>query len=817
MKSIGTRLAVVITSVLLVLILAEAIWTNHQIKLAVQQDKVVQSETHAQTLLASLQTLMLNGQGTLARTWLERMQGAAGIIDIAIIRQDGKEAFTDLSTVNSVNDFIETPRFSREPVMPREGKILSDRLLAEVKTGKTAFDFSTHGELTLALPIRAYNECMACHGYEDSPFRGYLKLTVSTEETEDYIENIQLMLWTISGVIVLLLTLALWTAMKINILRPVKDLQQAIFRAKQGDRSAKLLMSREDEFGEVAVAFNEMQENLLASEAKIRAVMDNVDDAILTISLEGIIESVNPATNYMFDYIDDELVGVSITRIIPEVKVRNESFSPDYLNQVREGGVRHELVAKKKAGVEFPVEITVSDMRLNDKEYLIGIVRDITERKAQTEALEYQALHDSLTGLPNRSLLGDRLRQAILDSHRYNHSLALMIMDLDHFKEINDTLGHHCGDLLLQQVSSRVRHALRGSDTVARLGGDEFAVLLPNADSVHAETVAKKILGAFHQPFHVEGHQLEVGASIGISMSPSDGEDVMDLMRRADVAMYAAKRSRSGYQLYHPTKESQGLQQLKLFAELQRAADAGQLELYFQPRVRTDNSKVVGVEALIRWHHPEHGLMLPEEFISLAEEHGLAGRLTLWVMSQVFLLREQWWNRGINIDISFNISAKCFEENEFLDDAAALIREYEKLIEGVRIEITETALMADPDRAMDFLKRVGQGKLKMSIDDFGTGYSSLAYLKQLPVDEIKIDKSFLLYVSRDDDTVILRSMIDLAHKIGLSVVAEGVETEEAFLLVKEFHCDTVQGFHVCEPLPVEPLMAWLKYQDKYRV
>ena len=428
-----------------------------------------------------------------------------------------------------------------------------------------------------------------------------------------------------------------------------------------------------------------------------------------------------------------------------------------------------------------------------------------------TLLLEHQALHDTLTSLPNRALLGDRLQQAIISCARDNKTLALLVMDLDHFKEVNDTLGHHSGDQLLQQVALRLQNTLRRSDTVARLGGDEFAVLLLGADAEDAKKAAGMLLTALEKAFLLEGQMLDVRGSIGITLYPAHGADALTLLRRADVAMYVAKRRQSGYALYASEQDHNSQLRLTLTSELSHAIERQQLTLHYQPKVSFKTGRVVSAEALVRWQRPEHGLVAPDEFIPLAEHTGLIRPLTQWVLYEALRQCAAWRKAGIEITLAVNLSARNLLEAQFTELLASHLAAWSVPPEYLELEITESAIMSDPLRALDALTRLDAMGVGLSIDDFGTGYSSLAYLKKLPVDTLKIDKSFVMNMAQDDnDAVIVRSTIDLAHNLSLRVVAEGVEDQQTWDMLDELGCDIAQGYFLSRPLAAADFMEWLE-------
>jgi diguanylate cyclase (GGDEF)-like protein len=420
------------------------------------------------------------------------------------------------------------------------------------------------------------------------------------------------------------------------------------------------------------------------------------------------------------------------------------------------------------------------------------------------------ANQDVLTGLPNRTLLRDRLEQAIKASRRSGETPVLLIMDLDRFKEVNDSLGHHIGDLLLQEVSQRlVAASLRESDTVARLGGDEFAILLPASDVQGGSMIARKLLDALELPILLDGHQLVVAGSIGVAVYPEHGEDANTLMRRADAAMYAAKRANSGFAIYDASFEGSG-QHLSLMAELRQAMERNELMLFYQPKVALASGEVHDVEALLRWRHPERGFISPAEFIPFAERTGFIKTITHWVVEQAVRQAAQWQSQGLDLNISINVSARDLVNPELprLFDELATSRP--DTLRLLSLEITESTIMADPAHAQRTLEHLHQLGLRLSVDDFGTGYSSLAYLKKLPVDELKIDQSFVLdMLSNRDDAIIVRSTIDLGHNMGLKVVAEGVQDAATCRALQRLGCDFAQGFHFSRALPASEFEAWL--------
>jgi diguanylate cyclase (GGDEF)-like protein len=421
------------------------------------------------------------------------------------------------------------------------------------------------------------------------------------------------------------------------------------------------------------------------------------------------------------------------------------------------------------------------------------------------------AYHDALTGLPNRALFSDRLEQAIRSAKRGEPNPTILIMDLDRFKDVNDSLGHHVGDLLLKGIASRCTESLsRECDTVARLGGDEFAILLPASDTRAAEVVARRLLSALEEATTLEGQSVIIGGSIGIASYPEHGEDMHTLLQHGDMAMYAAKRSNAGFAVYDPRYDRQSQQRLSLMSELRHAVEHGELVLYYQPKVDLVTGTIDHVEALVRWIHPERGFIAPDEFIPFAEHTGYIKAITRWVIAEALRQLVDWHGRGVELNVSINISARDLTNPELPAMFTGLDSARANALQWLSLEITESGIMTDAARALgtlEFLRGLG---LRLSIDDFGTGYSSLSYLKRLPVQELKIDKSFVIDMAEDKDgAMIVRSTINLGHNMGLKVVAEGVENRETWDLLKAWGCDLAQGYFISRPLPGDDLVQWL--------
>lgn len=430
--------------------------------------------------------------------------------------------------------------------------------------------------------------------------------------------------------------------------------------------------------------------------------------------------------------------------------------------------------------------------------------------ESQNKKILHQAMYDELTNLPNRNLLIEQLKNAIVTGRRKGKPFALCVMDLNNFKDINDTLGHSSGDILLQQVAKRLSNIMRESDIIARLGGDEFAILLPEAGAFQAKSYVNRMINTLSDPFEIGELNIQTSASLGIAIYPEHGEDPELLIQHADVAMYQAKMNGRDYEIYTPENDPNSLKKLTLMNDLHTAIENNEFELYYQPKINLKTHTIYGVEALIRWHHKDFGFIPPDDFISLAEKTGFIKPLTEWVIEESIRQCKQWKEMGINLRVSINISMRNLYDKELPHKISTLLHDMNVDYSDIELEITETAAMSEPENTMITLRQINKLGIRLSIDDFGTGFTSLAYLRDLPVDELKIDKSFVMNMcTEENDKMIVRTIIELAHNMGREVVAEGVETLEAMEILAFMKCDNVQGYYFSKPLPVTELNTWL--------
>jgi diguanylate cyclase (GGDEF)-like protein len=472
-----------------------------------------------------------------------------------------------------------------------------------------------------------------------------------------------------------------------------------------------------------------------------------------------------------------------------------------------EGAWQGELWNRRKSGEAYLQQLTVTAIRGDEGETTnyVAVLNDITELYDKEAHIRHQAYHDALTDLPNRTLFQDRMRQAMVHCQRTDCQLAVMFIDLDRFKNINDSLGHDVGDMLLQAAGTRLQDTLREGDTVSRFGGDEFVILITDMHSPQiAEHVAEKVIEVLGTPFRIGTHELTVTSSIGISIFPDDGEDIATLLKNADTAMYRAKDlGRDNFQFYTADMNARALERMALENDLRKAIEREELVLHYQPRVNLKSGRIIGMEALVRWNHPVRGMISPGEFIPVAEESGLIAPIGEWVLKTACRQTRLWHQAGYDLRISVNLSARQFGQEGMLGTIDETLNECGMQGQWLELELTESLIMQNPESTIGLLNQLKERGIWIAIDDFGTGYSSLNYLKRFPIDILKIDQSFVRDISSDpNDAAIAETIIALGHSLNLEVIAEGVETTEQLAFLKSRHCDELQGFLFSRPLPV---------------
>lgn len=543
-------------------------------------------------------------------------------------------------------------------------------------------------------------------------------------------------------------------------------------------------------------------------------VFENSLNAILITDARARILRVNKVFSEVMGYSEHEVVGRKPSLF------RSEHHGKRFYHELwatlkREGKWQGEIWDRRKDGELIPLWQNISAVRDAEGHVIryISVFYDLSEQKQNAEHIHHLAYYDALTDLPNRQLLRERCDHGIEQARRDRKSLALLFLDLDRFKHVNDTLGHPVGDELLRMVAQRLRGCLRHGDTVARLGGDEFIILLENHPSMFdAEEVARKILQAIEQPFYVHGHKLEIGTSIGISMYPADGEDSTTLIKHADLAMYQAKeQGRGNFHFYEAHLTERAKERLFLEGQLREALQRGELEVHYQPQFSLQDQRLIGAEALLRWRHRELGMITPDKFIPIAEESGLIVPIGEWALRSVARQAKAWLEQGKPVQrIAVNVSGAQIERSDLFACVEQVLNETGLPAQHLELEITETYIMRQAQRSIQAMEDLRALGVTLAIDDFGTGQSSLSYLKRLPVDKLKIDRSFVMDIPKDsNDMAITKAILALGHSLRLTVVAEGVETAEQLAFLRELCCDEVQGFYFSRPLAAEDFAALL--------
>ena len=538
--------------------------------------------------------------------------------------------------------------------------------------------------------------------------------------------------------------------------------------------------------------------------ALLRSIVESAEEGILGIDQQGTIHTANPAAARLFGYDAAALPGTSITGLIPALP--RDAAALEAL-----AGSVSEYEAHTSAGVTFPAEVSLSRVRLRDELLYTAIVRDITARKEQQRGLEYRATHDPLTSLPNRAALASHLEQALAASTP-DQSVALLMLDLCRFKEVNDTLGHDLGDRVLCEVAFRFQATLAKCGFLARIGGDEFTVVLAELrrDSATIVQVCQRLHECLRKPIEVRGVAIDVGLSIGVALYPQQAGDAETLLRHADVAMYVSKRRGTQFEQYEAAYDQHSIRKLAMVSELRNAIAREQLNLHYQPQVNLRTGRVSGVEALLRWKHPRLGAISPAEFIAAAEPTDLIEPLTDWTLREALAQAAYWKRAGLALRMAVNLSARIVQNPDFPVRLGTLLEASNVEPSLLELEITESAMLQDPARALEVIRQIHQLGVQIAIDDFGTGYSSLGYLRDLPVHALKLDKSFVLHMhERADDRAIVESTAQMARALRLQVVAEGVETDWHARFLTDAGYDLGQGYWYSAALNAADCARWI--------
>lgn len=584
------------------------------------------------------------------------------------------------------------------------------------------------------------------------------------------------------------------------------------------DKTKRLIPAIERELREATIRRDQKiaLAALKESEARLSGILNMSPNAVISIDKTQRIILFNHGAEVIFGYSSTEMMGKPLDRLLPPHLAKGHAqHIRDFAGSEEQGKSMEsrprEISGVRKDGTTFPAEASIYKIDLNGETIFTAILRDITERKTAEKAIQHMAYYDSLTGLPNRAHLIERLEQEILINKGRKDPVALVLIDLDHFKEVNDTLGHDLGDSLIQQVGLRLKNMVRPTDTAARLGGDEFGLILPLARTGDAAIITDKVVKELEKPFKIKRLPLHVEASLGIAVFPQHGKTAEKLLQHADIAMYAAKYSGGVCKVYDPEQDKHSTHRLILMGELDYAIHHNQLVLRYQPKIDLKTGAVTGVEALVRWQHPKQGMVPPDQFILPAEKTGLIKPLTQWVLNAALSQSHDWRLKKQLIHVAVNLSVRNLQEKTLPARIADLLQAYDLAPSSLVLEVTESTIMSDLERATEILDTLCGMGISVSIDDFGTGHSSLAYIKKLPVNTIKIDKSFVgNMLANQDDAVIVRSTINLGHNLGLKVIAEGVEDQATLKRLAKMGCDEAQGYHIARPLSPEELQIWVK-------
>ncbi|MCP5381327.1 MAG: EAL domain-containing protein [Kordiimonadaceae bacterium] len=549
---------------------------------------------------------------------------------------------------------------------------------------------------------------------------------------------------------------------------------------------------------------------------RIQIILNAMEEGLVTLNSKGQIIAANKAMSIIFGYAPSEFIGMELKSLLKSQCAKSSEDFTTFLNKkVDDLNVyKSDEKGNRKDGSSVPLRIDIREVFLEQEKHYTVLLRNVSEQYEAEKIIRHMAWHDSLTGLANRNLLSARLEDALKIAKRLNKKVAVMILDLDKFKPVNDLYGHAIGDELLKVVAERLLYCAREVDTVARLGGDEFAIVLSNIENdKNIITIADRIIYSIQQPTEIDGNVIQIGTSIGVSFYPDDSDSPVELIRMADVALYQAKEDgRRLYRLYDRQMDAETKAQKQLEIDLNKALENNELLLQYQPQFDAKNNKLVGAEALIRWEHPEKGMIPPYSFIPVAELCGLMIPIGQWVLNTACKAAKTWQDQGLpKIRISVNISARQFHADNFVKTIEDAINYSGLKPCWLELEITEGMVIKNTDNVVMKLEQLKALGVNLSIDDFGTGYSSLAYLKRFPVDQLKIDQSFIRNIHEDpDDAAITDAVIRLGHSLGLNVVGEGVETEKHVEILKAKGCDILQGYYFCRPINQDEFVSFLK-------
>ena len=746
-------------------------------------------------------------------------------------RQDIKAEITDaLEEIGNAENKILELRIVKSDVREMPVSVLDHQVLS---TGKTIFN-AEGDTLRVWAPYIARKTCgeaSGCHsGVSEGDVLGAIHMQFSLAQiNRDLIKDAFLAAF---GKMILVFGIIGSLVFMINmvVLKNIHTIHAALKRFSSGDLSGRIKVSGKDEvqelaqginvfierFGEMLGQVQQEKQSAKENEERLKVVIDSAGEGIVIVDVNGVVQSFNSSAETIFGCTDIDAIGNNITKYVPEL-----------LN----GKIGEwEMKAKRTGGEEFPVEVSVREAHMENVSQFVCILRDITERKDAERRLNQLANYDSLTSLPNRNLFRDRLTEALKRSDRKKIPMGLLFLDVDRFKIINDTLGHDIGDKLLQHVASVLTASLRKSDTVAivdseenndstiaRLGGDEFTIIIEGfGKEEFLARVAQKIINTFANPVHMGGHELYISVSIGIAVYYLDGTSQESLIKEADSAMYRAKEmGRNTYQFYTKGINSTVNDKFEMEKGLRHAIENNEFELHYQAKVDIASGAIIGAEALIRWHRPGVGLVMPDDFIPTLEETGLIIQVGEWLLRTACAQNRAWQQQGIQpLKIAVNLSARQLMQNDIVDRVLTILNETDLEAQFIELEITESMLMENSASNILSLNELSKHGITIAIDDFGTGYSSLSYLKRFSIHSLKIDQSFIHeIVSNPDDAAIATAIVALGKSLRLTVIAEGVENQEQLNLLRDMGCHQAQGYWLGRPMPAELFAEQVRKSD----